>query len=82
MKLGDKFSVSTTFDVEILGYFPAGEQIDRKAKYIATVNGYKMKVEADFLENLETISKQPKEEEIKVEETKKEVKKRGKRKSA
>lgn len=75
MQVGQKFEVETKFFVEILGFFPAGGELDRKAKYLATLNGYKMKVEADFLEALEKASKQePKEEK------KEEVKKSGRRK--
>lgn len=76
MQVGQKFEVNAKFFVEILGFFPAGGELDRKAKYLATLNGYKMKVEADFLEALEKASKQePKQEEIKEE-----VKKSGRRK--
>ena len=52
MKRGDKFSVNASLDVEILGFYPAGEQQDGKAKYVCTINGYKMTAGADFLENL------------------------------
>jgi len=75
MQVGQKFEVNAKFFVEILGFFPAGGELDRKAKYLATLNGYKMKVEADFLEALEKASKEePKEEK------KEEVKKGGRRK--
>lgn len=77
MQVGQKFEVKADLFVEVLGYFPAGGEQDRKAKYIATVNGYKMKVEKDFLEELAKLAK--KEEEPK-EEKKEEVKKGGRRK--
>ena len=49
---GDKFSFKTNIDIEILGYFPKGESRDGKAKYSATLNGIKMLIEEDFIENL------------------------------
>ena len=83
MTRGDKFSVSATLDVEILGYYPAGEQQDGKAKYVCTINGYKMMAGADFLDNLKSL--EIKKEEIKEEkkvEVKKEVKRNGRRKKS
>ena len=71
MERGNKFSVKATLDVEILGFYPAGEQQDGKAKYVCTINGYKMITGADFLESLKNIK-----------EEKKEVKKNGRRKSS
>ena len=49
---GDKFSFKTNIDIEILGYFPKGESRDGKAKYSATLNGIKMLIDEDFIENL------------------------------
>lgn len=72
MERGDKFSVSATLDVEILGYYPAGEQRDGKAKYVCSINGYKMTTDVSFLEMLK---------EIKPIEEVKEVKKKGGRKN-
>lgn len=78
MNRGDKFSVNVSLDVEILGYYPAGEQQDGKAKYVCSINGYKMTTGADFLETIKNTPQ--KEEKIeKKEEEKKEVKKSGRK---
>lgn len=87
MNRGDKFSVKTVLDVEILGFFPAGQTNDGKAKYVCSINGYKITTEAGFLEMLkntevkeETKAEEVKEEikiEQKIEETKTEKKKGG-----
>ena len=73
---GDKFSVKAVLDVEILGFFPAGQTNDGKAKYVCTVNGYKITTEAGFLEMLKNIEKteETKAEEAKVEEVTEKVK--------
>lgn len=73
---GDKFSVKANLDVEVLGFFPAGETKDGKAKYVATINGYKITTDADFLEMLKNI----KEEKIEEVKEKKGVKKNGRKK--
>lgn len=80
MVRGEKFSVKALLDVEILGYYPAGEQQDGKAKYICTINGYKMTTGADFLEALKNIPQEEVKEE-KIEE-KKEVKKSGRKRKS
>ena len=80
MVRGEKFSVKALLDVEILGYYPAGEQQDGKAKYICTINGYKMTAGADFLEALKNIPQEEVKEE-KIEE-KKEVKKSGRKRKS
>jgi len=67
LNYGDKISIKAELNIEILGIFPAGEQRDGKAKYLATLNGYKMTIDQDFVEGLKAF-------EIK------EVKKNGKRK--
>lgn len=62
---GDKFSFKTNIDIEILGYFPKGESRDGKAKYSATLNGIKMLIDEDFIENLKANEVK---EEVKTEE--------------
>lgn len=76
---GDKFSVKANLDVEILGFYPKGETKDGKAKYVCSVNGYKMTVEADFLEMLKESNIVEEKQEITVEEktTEKKTKKGG-----
>lgn len=76
MNRGDKFSVKTVLDVEILGFFPAGQTNDGKAKYVCSINGYKITTEAGFLEMLKNteVKEEPKTEETKVEEVKEEIK--------
>lgn len=73
---GDKFSVKAVLDVEILGFFPAGQTNDGKAKYVCTVNGYKITTEAGFLEMLKK-AENKEEKEQKIEEPKTENKKGG-----
>lgn len=90
MTRGDKFSVKASLDVEILGFYPKGETKDGKAKYVCSVNGYKMTVEADFLEMLkesniveekqETIVEEKQEEKATEKKTKKGGTKNGRRK--
>ena len=75
---GDKFSFKTNIDIEILGYFPKGESRDGKAKYSATLNGIKMLIEEDFIENLKANEVK---DEVK-EEIKKEEKKNGRKRNA
>ena len=75
---GDKFSFKTNIDIEILGYFPKGESRDGKAKYSATLNGIKMLIDEDFIENLKANEVK---EEVK-EEIKKEEKKNGRKRNA
>lgn len=80
---GDKFSFKTNIDIEILGYFPKGESRDGKAKYSATLNGIKMLIEEDFIENLKANEiKEEVKEEVKEEKTDKEVKKNGRKRNA
>lgn len=85
---GDKFSFKVNVDIEILGYFPKGESRDGKAKYSATLNGIKMLIEEDFIENLkaneikEEVKKEEVKEEVKAEKIKKEVKKNGRKRNA
>lgn len=77
---GDKFSFKTNIDIEILGYFPKGESRDGKAKYSATLNGIKMLIEEDFIENLKANEVK---EEVKAEEDKlKKEKKNGRKRNA
>lgn len=80
---GDKFSFKVNVDIEILGYFPKGESRDGKAKYSATLNGIKMLIEEDFIENLKANEiKEEVKEEVKEEKTDKEVKKNGRKRNA
>ena len=80
---GDKFSFKVNVDIEILGYFPKGESRDGKAKYSATLNGIKMLIEEDFIENLKANEiKEVVKEEVKEEKTEKEVKKNGRKRNA
>lgn len=62
MNRGDKFSVTGLLDVEILGFYPAGEQKDGKAKYVCTINGYKAILETDFIDMLKSIKENKKGE--------------------
>lgn len=72
-KCGEKFTITNaTIDVEIIGVFPASQNKDRKAEYVATLNGEKMKVKETFFEMLKKAE---------VKEEKKEVKKNGRRKT-
>lgn len=57
MERGDKFSVNVGLDIEILGFYPKGQTKDGKAKYVCTVNGYKVTVEEDFLTMLQESNK-------------------------
>lgn len=80
---GDKFSFKTNIDIEILGYFPKGESRDGKAKYSATLNGIKMLIEEDFIENLKANEiKEEVKEAVKEEKIDKEVKKNGRKRNA
>lgn len=80
---GDKFSFKTNIDIEILGYFPKGESRDGKAKYSATLNGIKMLIEEDFIENLKANEvKEEVKQETTVEDKPKKEKKNGRKRNA